>query len=106
MHSDLEGDILLLARYMAHSFSLAGAGVHITQQTLCFFSLIALQEDPIWSLLQILPLLKHSATGGVGPSGDKGMPEAHPSRDIWNTHMYSRIKVRALKNRQSMTGEF
>lgn len=37
MHSDLEGDILLPARYMACIFSLTGAGVHITQQTFCFF---------------------------------------------------------------------
>lgn len=68
-------------------------------QTFCFSSFIALQEGPVWSFLQILLLLKHSATGGVGPSGDKGMPEAHASRDIRNTNMYSRIKVRALRNR-------
>lgn len=44
----------------------------------------------------------------MGPSGDKGMPEAEASKDIRNSHMCRRIKIRTLKNRllKSMTAEF
>lgn len=100
MHSDLEGDILLPARYIARSFSLAGAGVHIIQQTLCVFFLLLLCRKTL--SCHFCKSCPFSSTKQLwwGPPGDKGMPEAHAFRDIWNTHMYSRIKVRALKNRQ------
>lgn len=62
-------------------------------------SLAALQEGPSCSLLQILPLLKHSVIDGVGPSGDKGMPKAEASREIKSIHCVHRIKVRALKEK-------
>lgn len=68
-------EIGLPARYMARSFSLAealaGVGVHITPAVFLLDLLfVALQEGPMCSLLQILPLLKHSVIGGVGPSGN------------------------------------
>lgn len=73
-------EIVLPAKFLAYIFSLAEAlaraEAHITPAVFLLGLLATLQEGPIWPLLQILPLLKHSVTGGVDPLGNKGMPEA------------------------------